>query len=249
LADSFKFAIKQAIRRTGYQISRIPTKEVPGLYGKILTQSQYTPWNADPAFQNVYETIRPQTKVDVMRCYELWTMIAQSSKLYGAIIEVGTWKGGTTALIANRAAESGISDPIFACDTFAGVVKSSDVDGNYRNGEYADASATEVEELVSKVGAPPVTILQGIFPDDTAHSIPVDMQFRLAHIDVDVYQSAKDCVEWIWPRLVIGGIVVYDDYGAYAERGIAKYVNEQIPASDRLVFYNLNGHGIVIKLK
>ena len=29
-------------------------------------------------------------------------------------------------------------------------------------------------------------------------------RFRLVHIDVDVYQSAKDVFEWAWPRLVGG---------------------------------------------
>ena len=38
-------------------------------------------------------------------------------------------------------------------------------------------------------------------------------RFRFCDIDVDVFQSAKDILDWIWPRMVIGGVVVYDDYG------------------------------------
>ena len=94
-----------------------------------------------------------------------------------------------------------------------------------------------------------VEILEGVFPDDTAHLIePKRCTFRLCHIDVDVYQSAKDIVDWIWGRMSTGGIVVYDDYGICGCDGITRFVNEQVPMRDRLVIHNLNGHAIVIKL-
>lgn len=238
---------KTIVRSLGYQISRIPPPTIPGEYGPITPRATYTPWHSDRAFLAVYDQIRAQTKVDIMRCYELWALTAEAAKVGGAFIEVGTWRGGTVALIAKRAQQCGLAGPVFACDTFAGVVKATNVDGGYRGGEYADASQEDVERLLGTVGASNGVVLKGIFPDETANAIPDGVTFALAHIDVDVYQSAKDSVEWIWPRLAAGGIVVYDDYGMQSECGITKYVNEQIPQCDRLVLYNLNGHGIVIK--
>jgi hypothetical protein len=32
--------------------------------------------------------------------------------------------------------------------------------------------------------------------------------FRLCHCDVDVYESAKGVLDWVWPRLSPGGVVV-----------------------------------------
>ncbi len=41
--------------------------------------------------------------MDKLRCYELWTLVAQSCKLSdGDILEVGVWRGGTGALIAKH---------------------------------------------------------------------------------------------------------------------------------------------------
>ncbi len=74
-------------------------------------------------------------------------------------------------------------------------------------------------------------------------------RFRLVHVDVDVYQSAKDVMARIWDRIVPGGIVVYDDYGFKGCEGITRYVNEQVAQPDRLVLHNLNGHAIVIKTR
>ncbi len=48
-------------------------------------------------------------------------------------------------------------------------------------------------------------ILKGIFTDQIEHLIS-DKEFRFCHIDVDVYQSAKDIFNWVWLILVTGGI-------------------------------------------
>jgi O-methyltransferase len=63
-----------------------------------------------------------------------------------------------------------------------------------------------------------------------------------------VYLSARDIVEWVWPRLSIGGIIVFDDYGFIGCDGVTKFLNEEKHKKDRLFMHNLNGHGILIKL-
>lgn len=93
-----------------------------------------------------------------------------------------------------------------------------------------------------------VEILEGIFPDETGRRT-ADHKFRFCHIDVDVYNSAKDTLAFIWDKIIPGGIVVYDDYGFQGCEGITKYVEEQIPLKDRLILHNLNGHAVVIKLR
>jgi O-methyltransferase len=100
--------------------------------------------------------------------------------------------------------------------------------------------------LAAGMGLQNVELLQGVFPEDTAQSI-ADRTFRLCHCDVDVYQSAKDVFDWVWPRLAQGGVVVFDDYGFPACPGVTKFVDEQRLLDDRLVVHNLNGHGIVVK--
>ena len=91
-------------------------------------------------------------------------------------------------------------------------------------------------------------ILRGIFPDETASGL-TDAQFRFCHIDVDVYQSAKDIADWVWPRLSVGGVIVYDDYGIASTAGVTRLVDEQRGQPDRVTIYNLNGHAVVIKTR
>jgi len=128
------------------------------------------------------------------------------------------------------------------------VVKAGVKDSTYKGGEHADTSRQAVEELIfTRMNLDNVEILEGIFPDQTGHRVE-GLQFRFCHIDVDIYQSAKDIVDWIWDRMVHGGIIVYDDYGFYGCDGITKYVEEQMNCRDRLVIHNLNGHAIILKL-
>jgi O-methyltransferase len=140
----------------------------------------------------------------------------------------------------------GILDPVFLCDTFKGVVKAGKHDSIYKGGEHQDTSATEVDHLLCRLNIQNYRILDGVFPEDTGTNIE-NLRFRFCHIDVDVYNSAKDVAEWIWPRLVNGGIVVFDDYGFQSCNGVTTFVNEMRLWPHCLIVHNLNGHAIAIK--
>lgn len=158
-------------------------------------------------------------------------------------------EGGTGGLIAKNAELCDIKDEVYLCDTFSGVVKASSKDSEYSGGEHADTSVKIVENLIySKLKLNNVKILKGIFPQETSHLLN-NKKFRLCHIDVDVYQSGKDVIDWIWEKMVVGGVVVFDDYGFKGADGIRKFVDEQRSCKDRLIIHNLNGHAIIIKLK
>jgi len=206
-----KEVVRALLSRFGYQIVKAdppgrPTEKSP--YGVIFPEATFSPWAADRDFLDAYEAIRDHTLVDIYRCFELWSLVDQSRKLEGALLEVGVWRGGTGALIARRAKLSGIPDRVYLCDTFTGVVKASSKDAFYSGGEHSDTSREQVDRLLRQMRLDNVSILPGVFPDETATHID-DRQFRLCHIDVDVYQSASAVLDWVWARLVVGGVVIY----------------------------------------
>jgi hypothetical protein len=219
-------------------------------YEGSIPTATYTPWNKDPVFLDCHSVIRDFTLVDKYKCFELWWLVEESKKLEpGAYIEIGVWKGGSGALIAKKARLCGIRENVYLCDTFRGVVKAGEKDTVYRGGEHSDTSEEAVRALLKKLGAEDnVKILTGIFPDETAGMIQ-DKAFRFCHIDVDVYQSAKDIVNWIWDKLVSGGLIIFDDYGHYSSEGIALFVEEEkARRKDLLAIHNLNGHAVFIKI-
>jgi len=57
---------------------------------------------------------------------------------------------------------------------------------------------------------PPTQVHQGWFADTCPGGLPTRIAF--AHLDGDLYDSIKDSLELVYPRLVKGAIVVVDDY-------------------------------------
>jgi O-methyltransferase len=247
-----KSTVQTIVHLLGYQIEKLPQRAATGysVYERVSPSATYAPWNMDALFLATYEEVKSYTLVDLYRCWELWTLVEQSAKLEGDLIEIGVWRGGTGAIMAKKAMSCGIDGLVYLCDTFRGVVKAGSNDTRYKGGEHANTSRQMVELLIhDRLRLDNVRILEGIFPDETAYLVEGQRtRFRLCHIDVDVYQSAKDIIDWIWERMVVGGMIVYDDYGFNGCQGITKFVNEQSTARDRLVLHNLNGHALVVKL-
>jgi O-methyltransferase len=217
-----------------------------GAHAMAYPISTYAPWQVDNEFLRVHKAVRRNTFVDIWRCHELWSLVGELRDVPGSILEVGVWRGGTGVVMAARAAGLGIEDPVYLCDTWRGVVKTGPVDTYYDDGKHEDASPEMVERLAAQLGLRNVQLLQGVFPDETGDRI-ADRRFRMCHCDVDVYRSARDVLEWVWPRLSPGGVVAFDDYGFPACPGVTKLVDEQRMRDDRLVVHNLNGHGLVVK--
>jgi O-methyltransferase len=215
-------------------------------YEPILIADALAPWATDDGFLAVWEKVRHNTLVDIFRCYELYQTVRQIAPVFGDIVEVGVWRGGTGAVLASAASRWKGDARVWLCDTFAGVVKAGSFDSAYRGGEHADASDTAVENLLRAMGLENTSVLKGIFPDDTAAAI-AGRQIALLHVDVDAYQSAADVVAWAAPYMASGAVIIFDDYGFSTCKGITRFVDELRADGQWLWFYNLNGHAILIK--
>ncbi|MBU8912649.1 MAG: TylF/MycF family methyltransferase [Spirochaetales bacterium] len=235
----------------------------PDGYGIVEPVANYRPWDVDADFQAIYGDIREHTMVDIYRLWILWVLARRAPE--GAVLEVGSWRGGSGAVLARAAGDcravrvppgaaeteppAGELKPtrVYLADTFAGVVKAGKHDSYYRGGEHANTSPEHVRSLLDRLDLPSVELLVGIFPDDTASRIETE-RFALCHIDVDVYQSAWDTFWWVWPRLAPGGIAVFDDYGFYGCEGVTACVEEimaELPGVP--VIPNLSGQAVVVK--
>ena len=215
----------------------------------INLKHRYSPWDKDIEFNDIYDKVLNNTLVDKIRCFELWQLVKQSAKLEsGCLIEIGIWRGGSGAIISKCAELNNIKDRIYLCDNFLGVIKSSEKDCAYKNGEHSDTDINIVSTLFDELNIKNIEILKGVFPDETG-SLIKDQVIRFCHIDVDTYQSAKDIFCYIWDKMVVGGIIVYDDYGFNECNGITEHVNEFINDEDKLFIYNINGHAIIVKTK
>lgn len=246
----FKSLIKHLLATQGYELRRREqnhTKTIGGRdYTSVRPGATYAPWLSDGEFSLWCGKIAGNTLVDQYRCFELWELIGQLGDTPGDLLEVGVWRGGTGALIAHRAQALPGHRKVYLCDTFSGVVKATSNDSTYRGGEHADASEDRVRQFLAQLEIDNAVILAGIFPDVHRQTVG-DETFCFAHIDVDVYQSAKEVFEFVWPRLSVGGAIVFDDYGFESCDGIPKLLDEYRLQPGKLAIHNLNGHALVVK--
>lgn len=216
------------------------------VHSTLISNATYSPWLTDRPFNELLQIIAPYTLLDKMRLYELWQLANQVQHLQGHVIEVGCWRGGAGCLLAHRIAQDSSETTVFLCDTFCGIVKVNDHDSFYQGKELSNTSESIVACLANRIGAKNITILSGIFPEESGTAIE-DNLFKFVHIDVDVYQSARDAFEWLLPKLVDGAIVVFDDYGFASTNGICKFVDELHGRSDIVIIRNLNGQAVIVK--
>lgn len=241
--------MRDLLNRTGFDLYRLRTDRIAGghSHSRIIPHASYSPWLDDAAFRHWHAIVADSTMVDIYRCWELWALAGRTAGLPGDCLEVGVWRGGTGCLIAKKCELVGSKSRVWLCDTFAGVVKAGEADPSYRGGEHKDTSPDHVRDLATGMGLANVEILKGIFPEETSHRLG-ERPIRLCHIDVDVYRSAKDILEWVWPRLPHGGVVVFDDYGFASTAGVTRLVQEEYVEREALLIENLNGHGLLIKV-
>ncbi|UCF50236.1 MAG: class I SAM-dependent methyltransferase [Thermoplasmatales archaeon] len=147
---------------------------------------------------------------------------------FGAInaAEIGVYKGGTSKLILECLEKyTSKKNTFMIFDTFEGLPDSTkDVD-LHKIGDFNDTSLEAVREYLSGYKNTNLTITKGIFPDSFPQD-KKDMTFDFVHLDVDQYQSYKNCLEFFNTRMSEGGIIVCDDYGFCSCPGAKKAIDE-----------------------
>lgn len=127
--------------------------------------------------------------------------MAVATPMEGCFVEVGVYRGGSLWHLA-RAANG---RKLYAYDTFTGMPPVMDTEGIdiIIPGHFSD---TVLEQV--KAAVPEAIYCVGIFPD-TLVEMP---SISFAHIDCDHYKSIKACIEIFGPKMLPGGIMLFDDY-------------------------------------
>ena len=150
--------------------------------------------------------------------------VEKTCHLGGHMIECGVFRGGTLLGIAHRLTCRGIRDvTVIGCDSFEGFPSPSEED-QLENGSFHERAVqgvfadTDYDALRSRIAAlgygGRVELLKGFFVDTLSQLSEV--RFSLVHLDCDLYQSYLTCLEFLYPRLLKGGYMVFDEYDTSA---------------------------------
>jgi O-methyltransferase len=198
------------------------------------------PWEHDLPYYELDKLVRGNaTIVGIDRCYVIYRACQYALSLPGGghAAEVGVYKGGTGFLIGQIFKER----KVYLFDTFAGLPAVTDGVDYHHAGDFDDVNFEAVKQLCS---APCFEIRKGFFP---ATAEGIDAPFAFVHLDADLYQTTLDGLNFFWPKLVPGGLIILDDFYWNQCPGVAKAVIEFSAAAGACPIPLPNCTGIIIK--
>ena len=146
----------------------------------------------------------------------------KADKIPGAFAEVGVYKGDSASILHSL-------DPsreLYLFDTFTGF-PASDLEGEtgeaatYTTDDFADTDAGHV--LTKFDNKDKIHLQKGYFPGTTKGL--EEKRFALVNLDADLYNPTKAALEFFYPRLSQGGVILIHDYNVKWP-GIIKAVDE-----------------------
>jgi len=164
--------------------------------------------------------------------YELFKMV---SKVPGAIVECGVFKGASLARFAmfRELFENTNSKKIIGFDTFGKFPKtkfSQDERGLKSFLKEAGQESISKQQLVRILKHKRIEKNIELVKGDITKTVPQylkshpELRISLLNLDTDVYEPAVVILKYLFPRIVKGGIVILDDYGIFP--GETKAVEE-----------------------
>lgn len=188
-----------------------------------------------PMYQDLFDTItKIKSEVDFAMRYpeaiSLAMLIKETSHIKGNICAVGIFEGGSAKLIC----EVKKNKKAYFFDTFEGHPELEEVDQQNEEGQF-NVNVEDVRYYLKDYSK--VEVHKGYFPKETGHFIQGE-RFSFVHLDVNLYKSTKECIEFFYNRLNPEGIMLIDDYD-HCE-GVRKAVDEIFKGKKTLILLNSN---------
>ncbi|HET7434485.1 MAG TPA: TylF/MycF/NovP-related O-methyltransferase [Thermoanaerobaculia bacterium] len=149
----------------------------------------------------------------------IFDLLAQAVKLDGDLAECGVWEGATLVPTALYLRQHRIGKRIHGFDSFVGfdasIAKDLELGGaedpTKRVGGFSNTSLALVQSKLRRFGVQDVvTLYDGFFKETLPRA--ADQTFCFVHLDCDIYESYKTTLEFFYPRMVRGGVILLDEY-------------------------------------
>jgi hypothetical protein len=191
--------------------------------------------------------VSPEGLDNVQHCVER----ALADQVPGDLIETGVWRGGICVLMRGILKAHGVTDRrVWVADSFEGVPGPRDdshpLDRDMALHNLNSVLSIPVEEVRDTFAAyglldEQVRFLEGWF-HETLPAAPIDA-LAVLRLDGDLYESTRDALGTLYPKLSRGGFVIIDDYNmtpcrtAVHEYRDAHGITEEILPADGVGVY------------
>jgi len=183
-------------------------------------------------------------------------MYEKIERVEGDIVECGIGYSRTFQILCLLVDMEGKNRNVWGFDSFEGFPEPTVEDTSSRNpkkGEWKVMTRGQLLKILEIIRLPAkfvkeqVHIIKGYF-EDTVPKAEVS-KIALLHLDVDLYASYKVCLEHLFPKVVPGGIVLFDEYGSTESfPGAKKAIDEYFRGTQQVISKDdISGKYFVVK--
>ncbi len=195
-------------------------------------------------FWDIYQSCKPYTMTSVERMYALYCSVNYIllNNIDGVFVECGVWRGGSAMMIAKMLVNRKKFDrKLYLYDTFEGMTEPTGNDVGINGITAADmlsniehdkndpiwcvASMQDVQKNLRSTNIPTenVVYIKGMIENTIPAAVPEE-SIALLRLDTDWYESTKHELIYLFPKLILNGVIIIDDYGHWD--GCKKAVDE-----------------------
>jgi Macrocin-O-methyltransferase (TylF) len=206
-----KGVVPRLISQIGYKITKIPSMKIKGKRQDIRVNYKWL--------------------IHFLYFKEMFDLIADRK---GDIVECGVGRGSSFFKLCCLACSENKSRKVYGFDSFEGFPEPSEEDIGPRNLQKGKWNVSTVElmyDFLTEVGkiercfvVNNVILVKGFF-DESFQKYDGDAVAFL-HLDVVLYNSYKLVLEYFWPKVTKGGVVLFDEY---------KNVSREFPGANKAI--------------
>ena len=155
--------------------------------------------------------------VHILECVNYLRVAGFNNEIPPVYFEFGCHSGRTFSAAVNAANYLGLEEAkFFAFDSFEGLPKTEvETDGIFQEGEFS-TSVLEFKRIVKNrtgLQLDGENIIKGYYSDTLTDALQLKLpKAGIVHIDVDLYSSTVEVLEFIKPLLAEGSIIIFDDW-------------------------------------
>ncbi len=239
LAHKVNVAVRSAERRDAARfraLSRVAQILTPQY---VLTAPEKA-WFTDEQFFRDFYTFEDHD-LTADRKYTLRQLLSLVDHVPGDTAECGVYLGTSSWFICDHFRSSDRVHHGF--DSFEGLSAPLALDGAHWH--RGDLSSRETDALERLRGFD-VRLYRGWIPD--RFDEVADRTFAFVHIDVDLYEPTRDSLEFFYPRVAPGGVVLLDDHGHTTCPGSTRAAEEYMSDRPESIIQLTTGQAFIVKI-
>ena len=194
-----------------------------------------------PQRVEMLESVRRTRPLMLSRCdaAQLVSAVRASMHVPGCMAEIGVAFGASAHIISTLCPEK----TLHLFDTFSGLPQLTEHDSHdiFQEGTLG-CPLDSVQDFLKDDH---VEFHPGLFPADTGGDVASE-KFSFVHLDVDLYEGTLQSLEFLYPRMSPGGIILGHDF--LVSNGATKAFTEFFADKPEPLIELIGTHCLVVKL-